>query len=420
MTPCCLLPITSNSATTKTRILISLTAPGADLYLRRGADRRLRGGHLWVYSNEIDTGRSPLAGFAAGDLVCVRDASGSSLGSAYMEPQSLICARLYAPAEDCELDQSLFRSRLEAALACRAAVFEQPYYRLVYGDSDTVPGVVIDRFGDYLVVQFNNSGIERYREALIAGLVETLQPAGILVRGDSRSRREQGLPGGAELVFGDVPEQVPLKENGVQFLAPVHGGQKTGWFYDHRMSRARLAPWVRGKSVLDVYSYIGGWGVQAAAFGATDVCCLDSSAQALEGVTVNAEINDLQDKVTTLRGSAPETMATLRSEGRLFDVVILDPPAFIQRKKDLKKGIAAYRRINELGLHLLRPGGLLVSASCSMHLSRADLMVAMQQAAVRAGCQLRVVEQGAQGPDHPIHPAIPETEYLKAIFARRS
>ena len=419
MTPCCLLPITSNSATTKTRILIPPTAPGADLYLRRGADRRLRSGHLWVYSNEIDTGRNPLAGFAAGDLVCVRDASGGSLGSAYMEPQSLICARLYAPAEDRELDQSLFRSRLEVALACRAAVFERPYYRLVYGDSDTVPGVVIDRFGDYLVVQFNNSGIERYRDMLIAALVETLQPAGILLRGDSRSRREQGLPGGAELVFGDVPEQVPLEENGVQFLAPVHGGQKTGWFYDHRMSRARLAPWVQGKSVLDVYSYIGGWGVQAAAFGATDVCCLDSSAQALEGVTVNAEINDLQDKVTTLRGSAPETMANLRSEGRLFDVVILDPPAFIQRKKDLKKGIAASRRINELGLHLLRPGGLLVSASCSMHLSRADLMAAMQQAAVRAGCQLRVVEQGAQGPDHPIHPAIPETEYLKAIFARR-
>jgi 23S rRNA (cytosine1962-C5)-methyltransferase len=136
-------------------------------------------------------------------------------------------------------------------------------------------------------------------------------------------------------------------------------------------------------------------------------------------VAANAELNGLHDRVTTLRGSAPETMTALRTQGQHFDVVILDPPAFIQRKKDLKKGITAYRRINELGLHLLRPGGLLVSGSCSMHLSRADLVSAMQQAAVRAGCQLRVVEQGAQGPDHPIHPAIPETEYLKAIFARR-
>ncbi len=417
--PCCPLLITSNSATTKTSVLNSLGPPGADLYLRRGADRRLRAGHLWVYSNEVDTGRSPLASYAAGDLVCVRDAGGTALGSAYMEPQSLICARLYAPGEERGLDQSLFRARLVTALAGRTAVFDGPCYRLVYGDSDTMPGVVIDRFGDYLVVQLNNSGVERYSDELTAALVEELRPRGILMRGDSRSRREQGLSGGAEVVYGDVPQQVPLEENGVRFLAPVHGGQKTGWFYDHRMSRARLAPWVGGKSVLDVYSYIGGWGVQAAAFGAASVCCLDSSAQALEGVTANAELNGLQDTVTTLRGSAPETMATLRTEGRRFGVVILDPPAFIQRKKDLKKGIAAYRRINELGLQLLHPGGLLVSASCSMHLSRADLISAMQQAAVRAGCQLRVVEQGAQGPDHPIHPAIPETEYLKAVFARR-
>ncbi len=396
-----------------------MAAPAVDLYLRPRADRRLRGGHLWVYSNEIDTGRTPLAGFAAGDLVCVRDAGGALLGSAYMEPQSLICARLYAPGEQRTLDQPLFQARLVTALAGRTAAFGRPFYRLVYGDSDTLPGIVIDRFGDYLVVQFNNEGIERHRNCLLGALIAELNPRGILLRGDSRSRREQGLPGGAELVHGEVPKQVALEENGVQFLAPVHEGQKTGWFYDHRMSRARLATWVSGKAVLDVYSYIGGWGIQAAAFGATEVCCLDSSAGALEGVLANARLNGLQDQVTTLRGSAPETMAALRAEGRLFDVVILDPPAFIQRKKDLKKGTTAYRRINELGLHLLRPGGLLVSASCSMHLSRADLMSVMQQAAVRAGCQLRVVEQGAQGPDHPIHPAIPETEYLKAIFARR-
>lgn len=397
----------------------SEAAPAADLYLRRGADRRLRAGHLWVYSNEVDTDRTPLGGFAAGDLVCVRDAGGTLLGSAYMEPQSLICARLYAPGEQRALDQTLIQLRLATALAGRAAVFEGPFYRLVYGDSDTLPGVVIDRFGDYLVVQFNNEGIERFRDSLLAALVAQLHPRGILLRGDSRSRREQGLPGGAEIAYGDVPERVALEENGVKFLAPVHQGQKTGWFYDHRMSRARLAPWVSGKTVLDVYSYIGGWGVQAAAFGAAEVCCLDSSAQALEGVAANAVLNDLQDSVTTLRGSAPETMAALRAQGRQFDVVILDPPAFIQRKKDLKKGFTAYRRINELGLNLLSPGGLLVSASCSMHLPRADLISAMQQAAVRAGCQLRVVEQGAQGPDHPIHPAIPETEYLKAVFARR-
>jgi 23S rRNA (cytosine1962-C5)-methyltransferase len=390
-----------------------------DLILRKGADRRLRGGHPWVYSNEIDSGSTSLKHFQSGDPVLVKSSDGSLLGSAYMEPHSLICARIYAPARAADLDCALLTARLRMALAGREAAFSQPFYRLVYGDSDDLPGIVIDRFGDYLVVQLNNAGIERYREPLIEALVSLLTPRGILLRGDSRSRREQGLSDDSEVVFGEVPAEVQLEENGVQFLAPVRTGQKTGWFYDHRMSRARLASWVSGKTVLDVYSYIGGWGVQAAAFGATEVCCLDSSAAALEGVVKNAALNGLEDRVSTRQGSAPETMSTMRAEGLQYDVVILDPPAFIQRRKDLKKGITAYRRINQLGLQLLKPGGLLVSASCSMHLSRADLMSAMQQAAVRAQCQLRVVEQGAQGPDHPIHPAIPETEYLKAVFARR-
>jgi len=390
-----------------------------DLFLRKGADHRLRGGHLWVYSNEVDSQRSPLGEFTAGDLVTVKNANDKVLGCAYMEPNALICARVYAPAEQRAMDAQLFSSRLETALAARQAAFDRPFYRLVYGDSDTLPGLIIDRFGDFLVMQLNNTGLERYREPLLEALITILKPRGILLRADSRSRREQGLATDSEVVHGEVPQQVSLEENGVKFLAPVYDGQKTGWFYDHRMSRARLGTWANGKSVLDVYSYIGGWGIQAAAFGATQVCCLDSSAQALEGVEVNARLNGVEAHVTTRRGSAPELMAAMHAHGSRFDVVILDPPAFIQRKKDLKKGFAAYRRINELGLQLLPSGGLLVSASCSMHLARADLITAMQQAAVRTGCQIRVVEQGSQGPDHPVHPAIPETEYLKAVFARK-
>ena len=164
---------------------------------------------------------------------------------------------------------------------------------------------------------------------------------------------------------------------------------------------------------------MGGWGVQAAAFGARSVCCVDSSAAALSGVAVNAGLNDVSKQVSTRQGQASEVMTDLQAEGQTFDVVVLDPPAFIQRRKDLKKGINAYRKINELGLRLLSPGGLLVAGSCSMHLSRADLNVALQGAARRAHCELRIIEQGAQGPDHPVHPAIPETEYLKAVFARR-
>jgi 23S rRNA (cytosine1962-C5)-methyltransferase len=392
----------------------------ADLYLRKGGDKRIRAGHLWVYSNEIDTQITPLSQFEAGQTVQLRRSDGTLLGSAYMEPQSLICARIYAPGELREPDQAFFTSAFKRCLSLREAAFEQPCYRLVYGDSDGLPGLVVDRFHDYLVVQLNNAGIERCEAAIIPALVALLEPAGIMLRSDSRARREQGLPDRVEVVHGSVPDEVPLTENGVQFLAPVKAGQKTGWFYDHRMARARLAPYARGARVLDVYSYIGGWGIQAGAFGAEHVTFLDSSERALQGVTRNAQLNGLEERVTLRQGSAPETMAAMRDEGQLFDLVILDPPAFVQRRKDLKKGITAYRRINELGLRLLRPGGILVSGSCSMHLSRSDLVFAMQGAALRADCNLQIIEQGAQGPDHPIHPAIPETEYLKAIFARRS
>ncbi len=391
-----------------------------DLFLRKGAERRLRGGHLWVYSNEVDSKRSNLGDFKAGDLVVVRGSDGRLQGSAYMEPQSLICARLYAPHVEQAMNAEWFERRLVAALAVREAAFSQPYYRLVYGDSDGMPGLVVDRFGDYLVAQLHNAGLERYSELLQEALLAVLQPAGILLRTDSRARREQGLPTGSEVIYGEVPEEVSLQENGTKFLAPVHAGQKTGWFYDHRISRARLAHWVPGKAVLDVYSYIGGWGVQAANAGAVSVCCLDSSTTALEGVMKNARLNEVGERVTTRKGSAPEQMALLHEEGARFDVIVLDPPAFIQRKKDLKKGINAYRRINELALRLLKPGGLLVSASCSMHLQRSDLIHALQQAAVRATCDVRIVEQGGLGPDHPVHPAIAETEYLKTLFALKT
>ena len=390
-----------------------------DLFLRKGADRRLRGGHLWVFSNEVDSDRSPLSAYVAGDPVAVRSADGRLLGSAYMEPNALICARVYAPRRECMPDTSLFNASLRNALALRERFFQQPFYRLVYGDSDLLPGVVIDRFGEYLVMQLNNAGIERHQAALLASVVELLRPAGVLLRADSRARREQQLEDRVEVVYGQVPELVALEENGVRFEAPVYGGQKTGWFYDHRLSRARLQQLVDGCDVLDVYSYVGGWGVQAAAAGASSVCCIDSSEAALDGVLRNADINGVGPLVRVAPGRADAVMQALAGGKECFDVVVLDPPAFIQRRRDLKKGVAAYRRINELGLRLLKPGGLLVAGSCSMHLPRADLVTALQGAARRAECELRVVEQGGQGPDHPVHPAIPETDYLKAVFARR-
>jgi 23S rRNA (cytosine1962-C5)-methyltransferase len=388
-----------------------------DLWLRKGGDRRLRGGHNWVYSNEVDSQRSPLGDFSAGDPVTLRAAGGEALASAYMEPHSLICARRYAGNGGQALDTRLFSERIDRALALRQRFFDQPFYRLIYGDSDQLSGVVVDRYGDYLVLQLNTAGIERYEEALLQALVERLHPRGVLLRADSRSRREQGLPERVECVFGEVPEQVPLQENGIDFMAPVSLGQKTGWFYDHRSNRARLRQYVSGSRVLDVYSYVGGWGVQAAAFGAAQVSCVDSSAAALAAVAENARLNGVQDRVDVHQGQATRVMEQMLADAEKYDLVVLDPPAFIQRKRDLGKGRKAYQRINEMALRLLAPGGVLVSASCSMHLAMADLLEVLRAAAQRTRCGLQVVELGHQGPDHPIHPAIPETEYLKAVFA---
>lgn len=388
-----------------------------ELRLRQGADRRLRQGHRWIYSNEIDTRQTPLAAFAPGDPVNVTGASGEVLASAYMEPNSLICARVVSRAADARLDVPYLCGQIRAALALRERYYPGGCYRLLYGDSDGVSGIVADRFGDYLVLQLNTAGAERYQVELVEALRDTLSPAGILLRADSRARQEQGLDSHVEALHGEVPDCLPLRENGVGFLAPVHRGQKTGWFYDHRENRARFSQQCRDRRVLDVYSYIGGWGVQAAVAGAREVHCIDNSAAALQMVEENAAHNDVGDRVTVHAGRADQLMRELAEAGERFGAVVLDPPAFIQRKRDLGKGRKAYRRINELALALLSPGGLLVSASCSMHLPEADLVTALSQAAARGGRELTISHQGGQGADHPVHPAIPETRYLKALFA---
>lgn len=387
------------------------------LRLRKNEDRRLRAGHLWVFSNEVDVERTPLTAFAPGEPVEIQDARGAPLGMGYVNPRSLIAVRLVSRDRDARLDAALLKRRLARALALRELLFDRPFYRLAYGESDGLPGLVADRFGDHLVVQLTTAGMERAREEVVRALRDLLSPAGILLRNDSSGRALEGLESYVETAHGQVPETVPLEENGVRFQAPM-AGQKTGWFYDHRMNRARLMAYSRGRRVLDVFSYVGGWGVQAAAAGAEHVLCVDASAEALEHVGRNAALNGAAERVATRRGDAFEVLRMLAAEGERYDVVVLDPPAFIKRKKDQKAGEEAYRRVNQLAMEVLRQDGILVSASCSYHLPREALQDAMLRAARHAGRSLQIVEQGHQGPDHPIHPAIPETAYLKAFFGR--
>lgn len=388
------------------------------LRLKANADRRLRAGHLWVYSNEIDVAATPLGGFAAGDQAILEAAGGKPLGVVAISPNNLICARLLSRDVKHVLDKSLLVHRINVALSLRERLFDQPCYRLVYGDSDLLPGLVVDRFFDILVVQLASAAMERHKDEVLAALIQVLKPSGILLKNDSAARDAEGLERYVDTAFGVVPEWVALEENGVKFEAPVIEGQKTGWFYDHRMNRARLAPYVKGKRVLDLFSYIGGWGVQAAAFGATEVMCVDASAFALDGVERNAALNGLSEQVACIEGDVFAALKELKSAEERFDVVIADPPAFIKRKKDLKNGEAAYRRLNEAAMRLLNKDGILVSASCSMHLPEDDLQNILLTSARHLDRNIQLLERGAQGPDHPVHPAILETRYIKSLTCR--
>ncbi|MEE8057348.1 MAG: class I SAM-dependent rRNA methyltransferase [Pseudomonadales bacterium] len=395
-----------------------MTEAIAVLKLKAQTDRRLRAGHLWIYSNEVDVKATPLKSFQPGQQVVVENARGKAMGLAYINPHNLICARLFSRETKHLLDKSLLVHRLNIALSLRVMMTDQPYYRLVYGDSDFLPGLVVDRFGDVLVVQIATVGMELVKDDVIAALCQVLKPQGILLKNDSRIRQAEALPEYVEVVYGEVPTCVPILENGVHFSVPVYDGQKTGWFYDHRANRARLVDYVRDKRVLDVFSYIGGWGVQAAAFGAASVTCIDSSGFALDLVEANAQLNDVSDKMATLQGSAFDTMKMLIDNGERFDVVIIDPPAFIPRRKDIKSGEQAYRWVNELAIRLLNKNAVLVSASCSMHLGRERLCDILRAGARHLDRELQILEKGGQCFDHPVHPSIPETEYLKAVFAR--
>lgn len=386
--------------------------------LQAKEERRLKSGHLWVYSNEVDTGTSPLQGLEPGMEVVFEEASGKPIGRGYVNPHSLICGRLLTRDWKRKLDQRFVEFRLQQALALRQRVYPEPFYRLVFGDSDGLSGLVVDRFGDDLVVQLNTAGMERLKPVILAALEAVLQPRAILLRNDSPLREQEGLPLEVSVALGQWPQQLTLQENGVAFSAAAETGQKTGWFYDHRENRRELMRWVKGKRVLDVFSYIGGWGLQAMAAGAESLTAIDASEQALDQLQANAEQLGVADKVTSYEGNAFDALQALLEEGMKFDVVVLDPPAFIKRKKDYKNGLNAYNKLNSLGLRLLEKDGILVSASCSMHLPEQALLDSVRAAARHIDRHAQLVFRGTQGPDHPVHPAIPETHYLKALFFR--
>ncbi len=388
------------------------------LQLKKNEERRLRAGHLWVFSNEVDTAKTPLKDFEPGAAVSITDYRGHAIGSGYVNPGSLICARLVCRDPKYALDKSLIVHRLNIALSLRETLFTKPYYRLVHGEGDGLPGLVVDRYGDIIVVQMTTAGMEQQKENIIAALEKVIKPTAIVLRNNSPSRKAEGLDSYVEVATGTLPDSILIEENNTRFEIDVMGGQKTGWFYDHRMNRARMQHYVKDKRVLDVFSYIGGWGIEALTAGASDVMCIDASSSAIDRIHHNAELNKVADKVATAEGDAFEALKSLRQDREHFDVVIIDPPAFIKRKKDFKEGLNAYRRINQMAMQVLNKGGYLISASCSYHLGHGQLRDTILKSSRHVDRSAQIIEQGHQGPDHPVHPAIPETDYLKAFFVR--
>ena len=388
------------------------------LVLKRGEDARLRAGHAWVFSNEVDVQRTPLTEFEPGQACAILDSREKPIGVGYVNPHSLICARLVARGLDHALDKSLFVHRLNIALSLRERLYDEPYYRLVFGEADGLPGLTVDRFGDVLVAQTTTAGMERLKDPITEALVKTLKPAAVWWKNDAAVRALEGLPSYADLGYGDGAVPLEAREGGLRFAVDPVGGQKTGWFYDQRANRDQLACFVAGKRVLDVCSYLGGWGLRAASMGASEVVCVDASADAVEAIAANAERNGLAGTVRAVRADAFEHLRALREARERFDVVILDPPAFVKRRKDLAEGKQAYRRLNELGMQVLARDGILVTCSCSYHMPRATLLEGIQLGARHLDRQAQVLVQLQQAPDHPVHPAIPETDYLKGYILR--
>jgi 23S rRNA (cytosine1962-C5)-methyltransferase len=394
--------------------------------LRPGRDARLRAGHLWVYRGEI----ARVVGEADdGDAVTVQDAAGRHLGVGFLNTRSLITVRLLTTS-DRDLDQAFFRERLERAAAFRRDVVAgTTAYRLVFGESDLLPGLIVDRYARTLVVQTLTAGMDRRREMLARLLLEITGAGSVYTRNDPAVRRLEGLPRetgwlipprgdggeiGAAPTDGGGPIEVAIEESGASFLVDVAGGQKTGFFLDQRENRVHAAGLVRGE-VLDVFAYTGAWAVHAARRGA-NVTAVEISEPAAAAIARHAALNGVEDRCRVVTANAFDELRRLDRARARFDAVILDPPAFVKTRAALESGLAGYKEINLRAFKVLRPGGWLVTCSCSYHVGEAVLEAVVLDAARDAGRWVRLAERRSQARDHPVSLGVPETRYLKCLM----
>ena len=380
--------------------------------LRAGEDRRVRAGHPWAFSNEILMDADAKA-IPPGSLATLRAPGGEALALVTFNPHSLIAARVLSTNPEATVDALFLGRRLAQATALRERLIGVPYYRLIHAEADGLPGVIIDRFGDALVVQVNTAGMELLTPVLLEALDAELPSRTIVLKNDSPVRELEGLKRGTTVAKGDAAQAIELVENDAKFVADLSGGQKTGWFYDQRDNRRFMADLAKGASVLDVYSYSGGFGVLAAVRGARSVVCVDRSQPALDAAKAAAALNGVDKVVSFEKSEAFDALEKMG--GTHFDVVICDPPAFVKSRKDLKIGAQGYRKLVRLAAPLVAKGGFFFVASCS-HLVDAPLFAEQVRRGLRdAGRTGRILHSAGAALDHPVHPGLPETAYLKAL-----
>jgi len=381
------------------------------LKLSSGQGRRLRAGAPWVFSNEIAM-RPEYRRMEPGSLVRLEGDDRVRLGTFMFNPHSLIAARLLDRDPAAAIDLAWMRERLGSAIALRAAVCDSPYHRLVHAEADRLPGLVIDRYDDVAVLQANTAGMDRLTPLVVQALTGLLPLRAVVARNDSGARKLEGLPDTVELLAGS-DATAAVQEGGVRFPVDPLGGQKTGWFFDQRPNRDRVAALASGARVLDVFSHVGAFGLRCAAAGAASVVLVDSSAPALAQASAAAALNGLDARVVTTRADAFEAMTALAEAGDRFDLVVCDPPAFARSRKDAEAGLRAYGRMVRLAAPLVSPNGFLFVASCSHHAPLDSWAAQIAYGLHRARREARILFTGGAGPDHPVHPHLPESAYLK-------
>lgn len=383
----------------------------AAVVLGKGRDRRLKAGHLWVYASEIasiDEGISP------GDMVEVRDHRRRFLGRGSFNPASTIRVRILSHESEEPLDRSFWERRIDEAIAYRARVLPgETTLRMVYGEGDGLPGLVVDRYGDYLCLQIGTLGVERARSVLLSILQARLHPAGIYERSDLTSRAHEGLAASEGICAGQVPESISVRLDDVEFEVRLAEAQKTGLYLDQRFNRRTVVPLAEGRTVLDAFCNTGGFGLYALKGGAASVLGVDISPLCVQRAREQAQRNHVAGRSEFREGNAFDHLHALDREGRRFGIVVLDPPAFTKSAASLPGAVRGYKEINLRAMRILEPGGFLLTSSCSYHLDPEGFLAILREAAADSGRTLRIVAVGGQSPDHPIRVGVPETRYLK-------